>query len=155
MDKIDVKILRVLQNNARITVSEMSSIVNLSISAVSERLKKLEVSGIIEQYTTIINPSFLNKKLTAIMFIALEKPKYTDNFTSLVLEEEEILDCFYLAGDFDYMLKIITEDTYTLEQLLNRIKGIHGISKTKTIVALSTVKNKHSIIPNYKIKEGE
>ncbi|MBR0114191.1 MAG: Lrp/AsnC family transcriptional regulator, partial [Firmicutes bacterium] len=74
MDSIDVKILEVLQENARVSISELSKRVNLSLSAVSERLKKLEASGIILQYTTILNPEILNKHLTAIMMICLENP---------------------------------------------------------------------------------
>jgi len=148
MDSIDISILRLLQKNARSTVSEISSQINLSISAVSDRLKKLESGGIIDQYTTIINPSYLNKRLTAIMFIAIDRPKYTDDFITFIQETDEILDCLYIAGEYDYSLKIVTKDTFSLEQLLNKIKAIEGIKKTKTNVVLSTVKNSHSIIPS-------
>lgn len=148
MDNIDVQILKILQANARTTASEISSKINLSISAVSDRLKKLESTGIIEQYTTIINPTYLNKNLTAIMFIALERPNYTEKFVELIQNEEEILDCYYIAGEYDYSLKILTENTFTLENILNRIKGIEGVVKTKTSVVLSTVKHIHSIFPH-------
>ncbi len=145
MDTIDKKILCLLQKNSRISASEISGEISLSVSAVSERLKKLETSGIIQQYTAILNPRKLNKDLMAIMFISLERPKYTDRFLEFVGQEDDILECHYLAGDFDYALKIITENTYTLENLLNRIKSVQGVQKTKTIVALSTVKNKYSV----------
>ena len=147
MDKIDFTILKLLQKNARTTASEISKEVKLSIPALSERLKKLEVSGIIEQYTAIINPRMLKKDLTAMMFISLERPKFSEKFIEFVEGENEILECHYLAGDFDYILKIITENTLTLESLLNRIKSVQGIQKTRTIVVLSTVKNLYSIIP--------
>jgi Lrp/AsnC family transcriptional regulator, leucine-responsive regulatory protein len=147
MDKIDITILKLLQKNDRTTASEISKEVKLSIPALSERLKKLEASGIIEQYTTILNPRKLKKDLTAMMFISLERPKFTEKFIESVQGEDEILECHYLAGDFDYILKIITENTYTLESLLNRIKSVQGVQKTRTIVVLSTVKNKFSIIP--------
>ena len=151
MDNIDLKILKLQKKNARITASDISSNINLSVSAVSDRLKKLESSGIIEQYTTIINPRYLNKDLTVIMFVALEGPKYTDKFIELVLEEDEILDCHYLAGEYDYALKIMTENTDTLETILNHIKGIEGVAKTKTTVVLSTKKHVHSIFPSKKL----
>ncbi len=147
MDSIDAKILKLLQKNARITASDIGAEINLSVPAVSERLKKLESSGIISQYTAIINPAHLKKDLTAIMFISLERPKFTDRFVEFVKDEEEILECHYLAGDFDYSLKIITENTGTLEALLNRIKSIQGVQKTRTIVVLSTVKNNYSVSP--------
>lgn len=145
MDNIDSKILNLLQENSRISISEISSQINLSISAVSERLKKLETSGIIAQYTAIINPRKLKKDLAAVMFINLERPKYADGFLEFIKSENEILECHYLAGEYDYMLKIITQGTFTLEALLNRIKSIHGVQETRTIVILSTIKNKYSV----------
>ncbi|WML34577.1 Lrp/AsnC family transcriptional regulator [Clostridium sp. OS1-26] len=148
MDSLDVKILKLLQNNARVTASEISSKINLSIPAVSDRLKKLDASGVIEKYTVIINAKKLNRNLTVIMFVSLESPKYTNKFLEAVQREEEILECHYLAGDYDYALKIITENTETLEKLLNKIKGLNGISKTKTTVSLSTIKNNYSVMPS-------
>ncbi|MBI6875412.1 Lrp/AsnC family transcriptional regulator [Clostridium aciditolerans] len=148
MDSLDVKILKLLENNARVTASEISSKINLSIPAVSDRLKKLDASGVIEKYTVIINAKKLNRNLTVIMFISLESPKYTNKFLEAVQREEEILECHYLAGDYDYALKIITENTETLEKLLNKIKGLNGISKTKTTVSLSTIKNNYSVMPS-------
>ncbi len=145
MDSIDLKILNLLQKNARITVSEISSLINLSIPACSERLKKLEQSGVIKQYTAIIDGKYLNKYLTAFMFISLERPRFTDQFIEKINKETDILECHYLAGDFDYLLKIITDNTDTLEELLQRIKSVQGVQKTKTIVTLSTVKNNYSI----------
>lgn len=72
MDRIDSEIVRLLLQNARISMSEISSCVNLSVSAVSERLKKLESSGMIQQYTAILNPQAFNKDLTVFMLITLE-----------------------------------------------------------------------------------
>ncbi len=148
MDNIDIKILKILQKNARTTASEISSQINLSVPAVSDRLKKLETSGIIKQYTTIIDPVHLKRQLTAIMFISLERPKYTDLFAECIQQEDEILECHYIAGDFDYALKVITENTSTLEHLLNRMKSIRGVRKTKTVIVLSTFKNNYSITPH-------
>jgi len=147
MDGIDINILKLLQKNARVTVSEIAGEVTLSVPAVCERLKKLDASGIIQQYTTIINPKKLKKDLTAIMFISLERPRFSVGFTEYVIGENDILECNYLAGDYDYALKIITESTTTLEKLLNRIKSVQGVQKTRTVVVLSTVKNNYSVSP--------
>jgi Lrp/AsnC family transcriptional regulator, leucine-responsive regulatory protein len=84
MDNIDIKILKLLQTNARITASEISSRVNLSIPAVSDRLKKLDASGIVEKYTIIIDPKKLNRNLMVIMFITLESPKFSNKFIEAV-----------------------------------------------------------------------
>jgi len=151
MDIIDIKIIKILQQNSRITASEISSRINLSIPAVSDRLKKLDVSGIIEKYTVILNSKKLNKHLMVIMFVSLQSPKYTDTFIKIIQDDNEIVECHYLAGDYDYALKIITESTESLEKILNRIKSISGVQKTKTTVSLSTIKNNYSVTPNENI----
>lgn len=148
MDNLDIKIIKLLQQNSRVTASEISNKINLSVPAVGDRLKKLDASGIIEKYTIILNAKKMNKHLMIIMFVSLESPKYTDPFINIVQLDDEIVECHYLAGDFDYALKIITESTESLERLLNKIKNIPGVQKTKTNVSLSTIKNVHSIIPS-------
>lgn len=147
MDSIDRQIIRLLQKNARSSISEISAQVNLSIPATSDRIRKIESAGIITQYTAIVNPSAVNRKLTALMFISLEKPRFSDQFVSFVNTQDEILECHYLTGDFDYLMKIVTESTETLEALLRRVKSIPGVQKTQTIVTLCTVKNMHSVVP--------
>lgn len=145
MDELDINILRLLKENAKIPASEISNQINLSVSAVGERLKKLEKSGVIKQYTTILNPNMLKKDLTALMFISLERPQVSEQFLKYVQLENEIMDCYYLAGDYDYLIKIATENTSSLEKLLNRIKSISGIIKTNTTVVLKTEKESYSI----------
>jgi len=148
MDDIDKKILRKLQENARITISDLSSEIALSMPAISERLKKLEASGVIKQYTAILDPVLLNKHLMALMFIRFDNPGNGDHFSQYVKAEREIKECYYITGDFDYSLKILTENTRTLENLLTRIKNQTGIVKTQTIVILSTITDSPSIIPD-------
>ena len=146
MDNIDIHILRILSNHARLTISEISNQVNLSIPAVSERVKKLETTGIIDKYTVILSPKVLKKSLTAIMMISIKRLSL-DDFMHIIEDSKDVLECHYIAGDYDYLLKIITEDASTLEALLNRIKDVRGVQKTKTTVVLSTIKSKHSVTP--------
>lgn len=148
MDDIDVKILRLLQQNARKTISDLSAEIGMSMPAISERLKKLENAGVIEKYCAILNPQKLNKDLIAMMFVGLESPRYSDSFTEFVKGESEIQECLYITGEFDYSLKVITHNTQTLEALLNKIKTHQGIARTKTIVALSVVTSQPSIQPD-------
>ena len=148
MDIIDVKILEVLQSNSRVSISELSKKVNLSLSAVSERLKKLESSNVIEKYTVILNSQALDKELSVIMNISLENPHQTSEFLNFVRTEDEILECHYVTGEYDYVLKITTRNTATLDHLMNRIKGISGIKRTQTNVVLSSVKHLYSVSPS-------
>ena len=147
MDSVDVKILDLLRRNSRLQASVISEKVNMSVSAVIERIRKLEASGIIKQYTTILDAKKLDKDITAFISVRLEHPKYNDLFMEDVKKQSEIIECYYLTGDFDYLLKIITSSTDTLSELLNLIKSIKGVSLTKTVVVLSTVKNDFSCAP--------
>lgn len=147
MDIIDAKILAVLQENSRASISELSKTVDLSLSAVSERLKKLENSNIIEKYTVILNNTTLGQDLSVVMHISLDCPTHTKVFLDAVLNEQEILECHYVTGEYDYILKITTKNTTTLEALMNRIKSLPGIKRTQTNVILSSVKHLHSISP--------
>ncbi len=150
MDEIDVGILAVLQKNAKASLSDIGSTVNLAPSSVGERMKKLETSGIISQYTAILDGTKFGKDLSAYMFIGLENPKHIDNFIEFINKEDDILECHYLAGNFDYIIKIITYNPSSLEKLLNRIKSVPGISKTYTNVILGTPKIQHSVVANLK-----
>ena len=145
MDEIDAQILQVLQSNARMTASQISTKISLSVPAVCERLKKLDASGIIKQYTTIINPSTVGKNLMAMMLVTLENARYHEKFAEYIQEQDEVLECYYLAGDYDYYLKIVTSDTASLESLLNQIKYLSGVVRTQTTIILSTIKQKYSV----------
>ena len=147
MDLIDIKILEVLQENARVSISDLSKKVNLSLSAVSERLKKLENSKIISKYTVILEPKLMGKDLSVIISIGLESTSDTQSFIDFVQTEPEILECHYITGEYDYMLKVTTTNTHTLEMIMNRIKSFNGIKRTQTNVILSTTKLHHSVSP--------
>lgn len=147
MDAIDSKILEVLQENSRVSISDLSKQVNLSLSAVSERLKKLEASGIIEKFTVILDSKALGQELTVLMNISLENPRDTVEFLDIVNKESEILECHYVTGEYDYILRITTKNTATLEALMNRLKAIPEIKRTQTNVVLSSLKHLYSVTP--------
>lgn len=147
MDALDLKILGILKQNARASFLGIGKAINLSTSAVVERVKKLEKSGAISAYTAIIDSKTFEKELTALMFISLETPKFNNSFLEFVEKEKDILECHYIAGNYDYLLKIATKNPSTLEQLLNKIKSQSGVMKTYTNVVLKTIKNEYSITP--------
>jgi len=149
LDTIDVKILEVLQNNARVSISDLSKQVNLSLSAVSERLRKLENSNIIEQYTTIIKPSAMDKELSVLMLVSLENTTGTTvkELQAFVDSVDEILECHHITGEYDYALKITTRNTETLEKLMSSIKSINGVRHCQTNVILSSSKKRYSVVP--------
>lgn len=141
MDNIDEKILSCLKENSRMNATAIGDRINLSTSAVLERIKKLEASGVILKYTTIIDNEKIGKGITVFISVSLEHPKFDEAFRSVIAENEEIIECHYVTGDYDYMLKGITASSKSLERLINFVKSINGVSHTKTLVVMTTTKN--------------
>ena len=148
MDVIDFKILKCLKENSRENATNIGAKINLSTSAVIERIKKLENSGLIDCYTTIINQRVLGREIMAFIYVSLEHPKHNENFISLINENNSIAECHYIAGDFDFILKVITHSGKSLEEVLNYIKAINGVSLTRTSVVLSTNKSEVCLLPD-------
>ncbi len=140
MDKLDYEILEYLKRNSREKASVISRQINLSVSAVLERIHKMEQQGVIKGYTVVTNKKMLGMGMLAVMEISLEHPKYYDSFTGLVQSMPEIVSCYYMTGDFDFILKIYAQDSDDLERIHKRIKSIHGVSSTRTYITLKTVK---------------
>lgn len=147
MDKTDYEILKCLKENARENATNIGEKINLSTSAVIERIKKFETSGLIKQYTVVINQQAFGGELMAFISVRLEHPKFYENFVEIVNFHNSIAECYYIAGDFDFILKVITKTAQDLENILNYIKSIDGVSLTRTSVVLSTNKNEVSLIP--------
>ena len=148
MDLIDYRILACLKDNSRENATNIGAKINLSTSAVIERIKKLESSGLIERYTTIINQSALGRETMAFIYVSLEHPKYNEEFIRMVNENSSIAECHYIAGDFDFILKVVTQKGKMLEEILNYIKGVNGVSLTRTSVVLSTNKCEVCLLPD-------
>lgn len=148
MDKVDLMILSYLKENARMKASDISKEINYSISSVIERIKKMEKSGIIEKYTVQLNEKKMGNDLLVIMEISLESPKYYDGFTAKIKGNKNILSCYYLTGEYDFMLKILADSSEKLEQIHKMIKGIEGVTSTKTYFVLKEVKRDESGLPD-------
>ena len=148
MDLTDIKILDCLRKNARLPASLISERVNLSVSAVLERIRKLESSGIIRQYTVILDNKKIGKDLAAFISVSLEHPRHNANFIECVQKDKRISECHYITGDFDFLLKVVTHSTDALEATLNTIKNITGVSLTKTLVVFSTLKQDVTAFPD-------
>ena len=137
-------------------VSAISQKVNLSVTAVIDRIKKLENAGIIKQYTVVIDPEKIGKDITAFISVSLEHPKFNNEFVEMMAQNSEVLECHYITGDYDFLLKVITGGSGYLEKVLTYIKSVHGVALTRTLVVLSTVKNEISVLPevrrNKKVK---
>lgn len=149
MDLIDYKILSALKKNARQKASDISREVHLSVSSVIDRIHKLESSGIIQSYTIVTDEARVGNDLTALMEISLEHPRYSDSFVEYIQSNPCIVSCYYLTGEFDYMLKICCHSSRQLEEIHRGIKQQDGVRLTKTHYVLRTEKNIYSSLPEY------
>ena len=141
MDSVDLSILKCLSENARRSATDIGQTVHLSVAAVIERIRKLERNGTIQRYTIVADQHKMGNDVTALMEVSLEHPRYYDEFTRVMSSNENIVSCDYLTGDYDFMLKIQTRSSETLEQLHRVIKSIPGVSGTKTYFVLKEIKS--------------
>ena len=147
MDQIDSKILQCLTKDARMNASQISQQVNLSVSAVIERMKKMEASGLIRGYTAVIDERQAGFNVQALISIRLEHPKYNQEFNRQMCGHERVMECFYITGDFDYIARVGVSSTEELTKVLHDIKQIPGVSLTRTYVILDGIKLNTSVLP--------
>ena len=147
MDAMDAKILRCLAQNARQKASAISQEVGLSVSAVIERIRKLEEGGFIRGYTAVPGYKRLGYDISAYIGVCLEHPRYFETFARAVLKIDSVLACHYLTGDFDFMLYIVAKSSEALEALHAEIKGIEGVLSTRTHCVLKAVKENTCPLP--------
>jgi Lrp/AsnC family leucine-responsive transcriptional regulator len=147
LDKIDLAILRLMQENARITNADMARELNMAPSGVLERVKKLEQKNVILQYTTRLNPVLLQQKLLAFVFM-----KAADGLGCSITGKElakipEVQEVHNIAGEDCYLVKIRTADSASLMELMrNHFSKIPNILSTRTTIVLETVKEQQQLI---------
>ena len=143
LDEIDKKILNILQDNGRMTNAELASKIGLSPPPMLERVKKLERSGVIRKYVALVDPEKVNKPI--IVFVSITLARHRIKSIDQVREEfrkcGEILECYSITGEEDYLLKVAVKDVAAYEDfMLHRLAKISAISRIKSFVVLSTVK---------------
>lgn len=140
MDAIDYKILKILQKNARETASNISKEIHLSVSAVIERIRKMEETGVIKEYTIIVDEKKTGNEMTALMEVSLEHPKFFDSFADAIQKLEYIVSCYYQTGDFDLIIRISCHSSDELEEIHRQVMSLPGVDATRTHVVLKNVK---------------
>ena len=148
LDEMDREVLRLLQDNSRMSSAELARRVNLSAPGLQKRLKKLEQKGVIDRYVTLVNREALGLDLLCFAQVTLthHQPECVSNFCTCVQGLQEVLECHYLAGEFDYILKVVVADRHHLEKLLReKIIPIPGVDKIRTSIVLNEVKASTSL----------
>lgn len=141
MDAIDLRILEILQRDARVTQQDIAKDVKLSQPSVADRIRKLEARGVITGYYAKVDPTALGKDITAFIGVGISHPKYFEQFGKRVTAIPDVLECHRVAGNESYLLKIRTENTRSLDRLLvEQLRIIPGVFRTETTLVLSSIK---------------
>ncbi|MFL6277103.1 MAG: Lrp/AsnC family transcriptional regulator [Blastocatellia bacterium] len=148
LNPIDYKILDLLQRNARMTQSEIANSVGLSQPAVAERLRKLEQEGVIIGYAARVDSRKLGKDITAFIGVRIEHPKYNKEFSRRMIQHKDVLECHRVTGADSYLLKVVTENTETLDRLISEtVRVVPGVTRTLTTIVMSSFKESTYIQP--------
>ena len=155
LDELDLRILKRLQENAKITNLQLSKDIGLSPAPTLERVKKLEVRGVIQSYHAIVNETKLELGITAFVQVSLisQRENAIKKFTSEINKLTEVLECYKIIGKADYLLKLMVKDIVAydifVKEQLTPIEEIKGLSSTMVIS-----KDKHSKVLPYKYKKN-
>jgi len=145
IDKVDHKILEILQNTGRDSASHIAAEIGMSVPAVSERIHKLEESGVISGYEAIVDPKKVGLDVAAIITLVSESSRNFDEIVKLANETQEVVQCFTTTGAGSHLLIVNTENSESLEWLLREIQSWPGVLRTETQLILSSYKAGHHI----------
>ena len=144
LDTIDLKLLEILQKNAKITNAQLSKEVGLSPAPTLERVKKLEVLGFIESYHAKVNKEKIGLGVSTFVTVNLigHKKQLTESFVKQIQTIPEVIECHHVTGNGDFLLKIVAKDIAEYQKLLlEKINEIEEVASTSTMVILSTFKD--------------
>ena len=149
LDNKDLAILRLLQENARITIKEISGKVHLSTTPVHERIKRMEDSGVIKQYATLVDHAKVKKGLIVICYVSLKQHSKNAGikFIKTIHELNEVVECFSISGEFDFMLKVACEDMNSYYDFhVNKLSQIENMGHVQSIFVMGIIKQTHQLV---------
>lgn len=143
LDDIDKKLLLMLQTDAKKTTKAFSLKLNLSVTAVYERIKKLEKEGVIEKYVALLNASKIDRNFVVFCHLKLiqHTKEFISKFESQIIKLPEVLECHHVSGDYDYILKILVKDMEAYRSfLVTKLTTLEQIGSTHSTFMISEVK---------------
>lgn len=149
LDPTDKKLLMLLQDNSKKTTKELSLKLNLSVTAVYERVKKLEKEGVVSKYVALVDRNKVKKGFVVFCHIKLiqHTKEYLTKFEQEVTRLDEVLECFHVSGDYDYILKIYVADMEEYREfMVTKLTTLHHIGSTHSTFMISEVKNTNVIV---------
>lgn len=148
LDAIDKKLLHFLQEDSKQTNKELSLKLNLSVTAVYERIKKLEREDIVHKYVALIKKEKVDKAFVAFCHIKLiqHTQDYVMKFEKDVANIEEVTECYHISGDYDYLLKVVVSDMEAFREfMVNKLTSINHIGSTHSMFVINEVKHTTAI----------
>lgn len=148
MDRIDKKILNTLQENGKITNAKLSKIVGISAPATLERVRRLEMSGVISHFTAVVDPEKIGFSITAIVSISLSLSKLSSvpEIKERLAGLEEVMECYQIAGANDFILKVVARDIKAYGEFMNeKLTQIDGIQKIQSSFVIDNIKEKKKL----------
>lgn len=148
LDAIDKQLLHYLQMDCKQTNKELSNKLNLSVTAVYERIKKLERSGVISNYVTLLDKRKVDKSFVTFCSIKLvqHSKDYVIDFENEVANLEEVLECYHISGDYDYLLKVLVSDMEEFREfMVKKLTSISHIGSTHSAFMINEVKHTTAI----------
>lgn len=158
LDEKDLALLQYLQQDARITNTELARRVDLSPPGLQRRVRKLEESGIIERYVTLVNREALGFDMLCFVQVTLQRhePQANQGFKEAVQHMPEVLECHHVTGEYDYLLKVAVRNRKHLEEfLLNSLTPVPGMDKLRTSLVLREVKTTTAVPLNGRVQSRE
>ena len=144
LDAKDLSILALLQQNARITVKEISEKIHLSTTPVHERIKRMENDGVIKQYVTLVDHSKVKRGLMVICYVSLKAHSKNagTKFINAINEMNEIIECYSISGEFDFMLKVVEENMDSYYNFhVNKLSQIENIGNVQSVFVMGVIKD--------------
>ncbi len=149
LDSNDLAILKLLQANARITVKEISEKIHLSTTPVHERIKRLEQSGVIKQYVTLLDYNKVNRSLMVICYVSLKEHSKTAGvkFIKNINELQEVIECYSISGEFDFMLKVLCKDMNAYYDFhVNKLSQQENMGNVQSVFVMGVIKETTQVI---------
>lgn len=148
LDEVDLQLLRMLGENAKLTIKELADRVNLSHTPVFERVKRLESSGYIKKYIALIDAEKLNYGLIIFCNIKLKQHDKSigHEFVTDILKLSEVVECYNISGDFDFLLKVYAKDMKHYQDFVfNKLGSVTSIGSTHSTFVMSETKNTYNV----------
>ncbi|HVL38917.1 MAG TPA: Lrp/AsnC family transcriptional regulator [Fimbriimonadaceae bacterium] len=148
LDEKDLQILRLLQANGRMTNADLARAIGLSAPSTLQRVRQLELAGVLKDYVAVLDHERLGLKVTvfANIQLSLHQEQPIEQFRRAIEDIPEVIECYNVSGEHDYLLKVLVRDIRSYEKLVReRLSRIKGVGRITSSIALATYKQSHRI----------